>query len=208
MVEVGLHRVQIAIIDTNEGGTDVQHAVEVFLRVQFHQRRHAQIEDLAVEAPQVAVVEALGDQEHRIGPVSPRLEHLIAIDDKLLPQHRQRHSHAGRLEIDEAAAKPDGIREHGERRGPGGRIAADDLLDYGVRTKFAGGRTLSLEFGDESDRPGSSNRREEVADRRRYCQSALDGRRRHPFACDFDLTVLSGHDRFEQGRHGDNGFRQ
>ena len=171
--------------------------------MQFHQRRHVQVEDLPVEAPQQAVIEAFRDQEHGIGAVRPRLEYLVAVDDELLPQHGQRHGHPRRLEIDEAAAKPDGVGEHGERRRTCRRIAADDLLDGFTGTEFTSRRALPLEFGDESDRPGGRHRRKEIADRRRDREPALEGHRRHAFARNCDFAVLPGHDLVEEGRHGE-----
>ena len=59
----------------------------------------------------MAVVEAFGDQEHGVGAVGPGLEHLVAIDDELLPQHRQRHGDPRAFEIDEAAAEPRAVGE-------------------------------------------------------------------------------------------------
>ena len=170
--------------------------------MQFHERSHVEVEDLAIQAAQVAVVEALGDQEHRIGPVGPRLEHLIPIDDELLAEHRQRHGHPGGLEIDKAAAKVPGIGEHRKRGGPGGGIAAHHVLDRRPRPDLPRRRALPLELSDQPDRPGPRHRRKEVARHGRGREPALERRGRHPLALERHLPPLPLDDLLENRLHG------
>ena len=91
MIDVGFHGAQIAVVDADQRGPQRQHPRQLLRVVQFYQRSHAQVENRCIEAAEVAIVEALGDQQHRIGPMHAGLNHLIQIDDEFLAQHRQRH---------------------------------------------------------------------------------------------------------------------
>ena len=82
-------RAQIAVVDAHQPGADAQHAGQIGRLVQFDQRRHAQFENRVVQSLQQVVVETFGDQQHGVGPGRPGLDHLVRVDNKILPQHGQ-----------------------------------------------------------------------------------------------------------------------
>jgi len=100
----------------------------------------------------VAVVEALGDQEHRIGTVHPGLDDLIKVDDELLAEHGQIDRATGRLQVGEAAAEAGVIREHGEGSGSAAGIGRGDLRHGRRGANLARRRAATLELGDQSQR--------------------------------------------------------
>ena len=201
MIEIGGHCLQVSVVDADQRGSEVEHAGKVCLVVQLHERRHAVVDDRPVEAPEVAVVEALGDQEHRVGPMGSRLDHLVEVDHELLAEHRQTHGRPGRLQISEAATEASMVGEHRDRRSPGGGIAPHDVLDGGSRPDLAGRRALPLELGDQPHwRPGR-HRREEVSHGGRFGQNRLEHGQRHAVASDGHLPPLSSHDLVEDVCH-------
>ena len=53
----------------------------------------------------MTIVEAFGDEQHGVGAGRSRFEHLVAIEDKILPQHRQADRLANTSEIVEVSLK-------------------------------------------------------------------------------------------------------
>ena len=80
---------KIAVVDADQRGAGVEHALQILRLVQLHQRRHAQLARLVEQLPQIAVVEALGDQQHRVGPGRAGFDQLIRVENEILAQHGQ-----------------------------------------------------------------------------------------------------------------------
>ena len=99
VLQIDFEGPQVAVVDADQPGPRRQHAGKIGRLVEFHQRRHAQRHDRLVQRAKLPVVEAFGDQQHGVGPGRPGLDHLVGIDDEILPQHaavrRPRGSAAG-----------------------------------------------------------------------------------------------------------------
>ena len=130
--------------------------------VQLDQRRHSQLDDRIVKLPERCVVQTFGDQQHGVGPGRAGFDHLIRVDDEILPQHGQIDRRADLPQVIEAALEIRLVGQHADARGPvllvdprdghGIEVGADDalagagLLDFGDQPN---GRTCR-ECGEES----------------------------------------------------------
>ena len=123
----------------------------MLLAVEFHERRHPEVEDLAIEASEMAVVEALSDEQNGIGTMSPGLDHLIGIDDELFAKHWQRHRLAGGDKVGQTAAEALAIGQHRDRCSPSGGVAPGDRGGLGPGPDFTGRRAAAFEFSNKAD---------------------------------------------------------
>ena len=67
MLEIDLEGTQVSIIDADQRCPCIEHARQVRLVVQLDEGRHSQLACLVEQLPQIAIVQALGNQKHRIG---------------------------------------------------------------------------------------------------------------------------------------------
>ena len=88
MVEVGCHRAEVAVIDADERGPQIEHALEVLGIVEFDQRSHAQVKDFPREAAEMAVIQAFSDQQDSVGPVGGQQQTPFAAPAAALPGGR------------------------------------------------------------------------------------------------------------------------
>ena len=77
----------------------IAHAHQVVHVVHFDQARQVQFSRQDLQVDQLARLQALGNQQHRVGARRPRLVNLVRIDDEVLAQDRQLHRVAHRLDV-------------------------------------------------------------------------------------------------------------
>src|SRR5207253_8144711 len=91
VAQIDFERFQVSIIDADELRPGGEHAVEVGRLVKFYERRQSQLDCLVVELAKMAIVETFGNQQHGVRPGGTRFDELIAIEDKVLAKHWNRH---------------------------------------------------------------------------------------------------------------------
>ncbi len=126
--------------------------LQVLRVVQLNQGRHSQRHRFVEKRAQVAIVQALGDQQHRVCPRRPRLKELIAVEDKILPQawDADRRSHVA--QIFELALKIRLVREHAQTRRAVLLVRSPDRDRIKIRANHTGRRAGLLHFGDQLNR--------------------------------------------------------
>ena len=90
---------------------------KIFGIVNLDEGRHAQADDFVVQLAQVAIVEAFGDQQHRIGAGGAGFVNLIRVENEILSQHRQPHGGANLLQIEQAALEERAVGQHAQATG-------------------------------------------------------------------------------------------
>ncbi len=167
VLQVGTEGAQIAIVHADQRRAGVEHPLQIRRVVQFHERRHLPFDGQPVQQAEVAIVEAFGDQQHRVGAGCPRFEQLILIENEILPQQRQRHGRADGAEIGEAALKIGCVGQHAETSGAVPLVGHGDIDRVEIRANDAGRRTRLLHLGDQADRPRLCEGGEKIAGRGR-----------------------------------------
>ena len=111
---------QVAVVDAEDVGLDVERHLQLALAVDLHERVEVERPRLAQQLEEVVGIERGDDQQDRVGPRGRRLVELVGVDDEVLAQHRQVASRPARarrssseppkwngsVRIDSAAAPP------------------------------------------------------------------------------------------------------
>src|SRR4030095_12350000 len=100
---------------------------------------------------EVAVVEALGDQEHCVGARGPGLEELVRIQNEVFAEDGNLDCGANLPQVVETPLKVLLVGQNAKATGPGSLVDAGDLdrIKVGPNDPLAGAGFL--DFGDEAD---------------------------------------------------------
>ncbi len=79
---------QVAVVDSDQGGSSFSGRGRDFRGRKFQSTIPCEFAGVEIQVAQVAVVQAFGDQQDAVGTGSASLDHLIAVDDEIFPQHR------------------------------------------------------------------------------------------------------------------------
>ena len=87
MVDLEGH--EVALVDADQGGADVERAAEFAFVVDLHQRVETDGERAGMEASEFVVRQRRGDQQHAVGSHQSRVDHVEFADREVLADHRQ-----------------------------------------------------------------------------------------------------------------------
>lgn len=175
--EVRRHRLEVPVVHTDQRRTQTQDTLEVRRFVELDEALHSQFARIAVQVGQFRIVQALGDQEDRIGTGRAGFEHLVAVDDKVLPQHRQVDHRPDLLQVLQRPLKVPLIGQHRHARGPvlGVRPGDRDRIEVGADQPRR--RRGLLHLGDQAQRMAGLESPREIPDGGSIGQSFLECRR-------------------------------
>src|SRR5204862_786034 len=83
---VDLERDEVALVDTHEGGADLQGDLQLWLVVHFDQRVETHFGGQVVERAQLPGVEGGGDEQHAVGPHEASIAHVVRSHGEVLAQ--------------------------------------------------------------------------------------------------------------------------
>ena len=134
MREVGLHGLQVAVVDAQQrvagvGEADVvadlQQPVDV---MGLDDGRHVQLAGQDHHVQQMAFLDHVGDEQQGVGAGGSRLPDLVLIDDEVLAEHGQRHRLADLLDVPEVPAEVPFVGE-ARNRGRSGLVVLSGDAD-------------------------------------------------------------------------------
>ena len=96
---------EIAVVDADHLGLDLQRALELLLVVDLDEHVEVERPCLAVQREQRLGLERRDDQQHRVGAGGGGLVELVGVDDEVLAQHREVGRGARRHQVLERAAE-------------------------------------------------------------------------------------------------------
>ena len=89
-VAVEFEGAEIARVDADDRGADVEGALDLFGRMRLDERRHAELDDELVELGEPVLLERGDDEQHEVRARGACLEHLVRLGDEVFAQHRDR----------------------------------------------------------------------------------------------------------------------
>src|SRR5690606_34901561 len=155
---------------------------------------------------QARIVQAREDQQHAVGAKHSGLVDLVAVDDGVLAQHRQRARLARLPQVVVGALEEVDVGEHRETGCAAGLVAARDRRGIEVLADHALRRAGLLDLGDHRGVPGGDlrfKRGREAAHRRRVGQAHENFGTRHVQLALGDLFKLARKDAREHIRRPD-----
>ena len=174
MIEIDLKRSQVSIVDAHQRGFELQDTVQILGIVDFDERLHAEFARVEIKVSQVAVVEALGDQQNAVGSGGASLGHLIAVDEEVFPQHRDLHHLPHGEQIVEMPLKEMFVGQHTQACGPVLLVGEGDLYRIEVGTNDASRGRGFLHFSDQRQIGLRPQSRHEIAHGWRVGQPVLN----------------------------------
>ena len=128
-VQVDLKALEVAVVDTDGLGAELHGRLHLLGVLHLDEGLHPQGDRVLVQPLEQREVQHLDDQQHRVGARKPRLEDLVLVKDKLLPQDGRPVRHAVQHlaygpQVVEAALEPLRLRQHRDDARTGERILA------------------------------------------------------------------------------------
>src|SRR3954451_7463669 len=115
---IDLERDEIALIDADDRGVDLQCDLELGLIVDLDQDVEADTVGQFGKRLQLVLVERCGDQQDAVGAHDPSVEHVAFADREVLAEHRQGARRPSGLQIGDRAAEVWLVGQYGEATCP------------------------------------------------------------------------------------------
>lgn len=155
---VDVEVVQVAVVDADDLGSDLERPRELVRVVDLDQRLHTARDRVLVQLGELLVGEHGDDEEDGVGSVDPGLVDLVGVEDEVLAENGRAvgesvNSGADGTHVLEGALEPLGLSEDGDSRGAGESVGEGDGGRGGggaVDEVALGGRS-ALDLGKESD---------------------------------------------------------
>ncbi len=197
---VDLEGLEVAGVDADERGADVEGALHLGGVVDLDEDGEAEPAGLGVEVLERRLVETGDDEQHEVGAGGAGLPQLVGRDDEVLAQHRDGDLLAHDAQVVERAAEAALLGQHADDGRAPGLVLGGQRGGVGDVGQVALARRLALDLADDAD-AGRGERRHRVERRRGVGDEALQlGQRRgllaggevdtHPL----DDLVEDGHD--------------
>jgi hypothetical protein len=87
--ERGIERLEVAVVDADQLGTEAKRPLELSLVMHFSQQVHSERPRRKFQVARECVIHGGHDDEDAVGTESARLKHLIWVDHEILAQARQ-----------------------------------------------------------------------------------------------------------------------
>src|SRR5215218_3596442 len=179
---------QVAVVEAEHVGLDVQGDLQLALVVDLDQRVEIEVAGLAQQVIEVVGVERRDDQQDRVGAHGRGLVELVGVDDEVLAQDRQLGRRERLAQVVERAAEVERLGQDRQRGRAAALVGLDDLGDRRALADHAGRRRAALVLGDQRH-AGARERLLERALLRAVVERALELRQRGALAAARDLVA-------------------
>ena len=145
---------QVAVIDADQRGRELEGEVELRAIVYFGEHRHVERNRRSFEIAHLRQLERRHDEQNAIGTHGARLVHLEGIDHEILAQSGEVAGRSRCSKVLGTTLKETRVGEHREAGRPVLRVGAGDRCRIEPRAKNALARTRLLDLGDHRRLPG------------------------------------------------------
>ena len=183
---------------------DIDRAQQIVDIVNLKQRGHSEFGGENLKVDDVTLGEYFTNQKNRVGTSRARLPHLIHVHDEVLAQHGQLHRIANHVDVLEAAAKVELIRETGNRACTVCRVGLRDGDRIEVLTDHTSRWALPFYLGNDVCDVWVSaidDRSEEIPRSAEFSDAFLEHLKRYHLTGALDLTDFSRDDVLQDRLH-------
>ncbi len=195
---VGVETGEIAVVDADDGGGEIEDAPGVGFVVDFDEAFEADALGEGGEGGEGFVVEDADDEEHGVGAHGGGFVDLIGIEDEVLAEDREVGNAAGAFQVLGGALEEGGFGEDGEGGGAARFVGGGKIGGIEIGADVAEGGGGALDFGDDAD-AGTGEGGGEAAEVVALGGQAFEIGLRPQAAGGGDFGPLGGEDLIEEG---------
>ena len=156
---------EVTIVDADQRRIELEDTVEILGILDFDERLHPEFTGVIVKVAQVAVIQALGDQQDAVGSRGTGLDHLITINDEVLSQDGDRHGLSHGPQKIEMPLKEVFVCQNAETRGAMSLVGERNLHGIEISPDDPSGRRRLLDLGNQRHVGLGPQRRHKIANR-------------------------------------------
>ena len=121
-IAVELEGAEVARVDADDRGADIERALDLFGRMRLDERRHAELDDQLVEFGEQRLLERGDDEQHEVRARGACLEDLVRLGDEVFAQHGDLDGGAHLREVVERSAEAAPLGQHADRARSAGLV--------------------------------------------------------------------------------------